>query len=125
MHAFLKSASAFLLLLPAAGCWQATESGPPNMMPNILGALQIGDARERDAALGTACRDAAEQGSGPAVLMGIPRIEDSPLRDKVAEECAVKLSDMGQSEAAIEVARLISDQSKRDELVARLGGGGE
>src|SRR5262245_43575807 len=77
MHAFLKSAPVVLLLLSAGGCGPASESGPPNMMPNILGALQIGDARERDSALATACREAADQGSGPAVLMGVPRIEDS------------------------------------------------
>jgi len=125
MHAFLKFAPVFLVLLSAGGCGHATESGPPNMMPNILGALQIGDARERDSALGTACREAADQGSGPAVLMGVPRIEDSRLRDEVAEECATKLTDMGQTEAAIEVARLISDQSKREQLLARLGADGE
>ncbi|MGE5193612.1 MAG: hypothetical protein ACM3U2_14045 [Deltaproteobacteria bacterium] len=121
MHAILKLASVFLLLLLAGGCQQAEESGPPNMMPNILGALQIRDAKERDAALATACRESADQGSGPTVLMGIPRIEDSGLRDEVAEECAITLGDVGQMEAAVEVARLISDQPKRDELLAKLG----
>jgi hypothetical protein len=121
MHRLLKLTSVFLLLLLAGGCQQAKESGPPNMMPNILGALQIRDARERDAALATACREAADQGSGPAVLMGVPRIEDSGLRDEVAQECAITLGDVRQMEAAVEVAKLISDQPKRDELLAKLG----
>jgi len=121
MHLLLKLTSLFLLLLSAGGCQQAKESGPPNMMPHILGALQIRDATERDAALATACREAADQGSGPAVLMGIQRIEDGSLRDEVAQECAVALGDLGQIKAAVEIARLISDQPKRDELLAKLG----
>jgi hypothetical protein len=113
--------SVFLLFVAAGGCREANDPGPPNMMPNILGALQIRDASQRDAALAAACREAAGQGSGPAVLMGIPRIEDGGLRDEAAQECAATLGDLGQTEAAVEVAGLISDQPKRDELLARLG----
>ncbi len=120
MHPVLKISSVFVLLILAGGCQGQKEPGPPNMMPNILGALQIRDARERDAALASACRESADQGSGPAVLMGIPRIEDGGLRDEIAEECAMTLSEVGQTEAAIEVARLISDQAKRDDLLAKL-----
>jgi hypothetical protein len=121
MHSLVKITALFLLFAAAGGCRQGSDPGPPNMMPKILGALQIRDARERDAALAAACREAAEQGSGPAVLMGIPRIEESGLHDDIAQECAVTLGDLGQTEAAVEVARLISDQPRRDELLAKLG----
>src|SRR5262245_16039526 len=114
MNSSLKLTCLLALFLATGGCRPAAESGPPNMMPSILGALQIPDAKERDAALKTACREAADEGSGPAVLMGVPRIEDSALRDQVAEECAIALGDAGQSEAAAEVARLISDEPKRN-----------
>src|SRR5258708_5523004 len=114
MRPILKLAYIFLLLFLAGGCQGGKEPGPPHMMPSILGALQIRDARERDAALATACRESADQGSGPAVLMGIPRIEDISLRDEVAEECAMTLGDVGQTEAAVEVAKLIGDQAIRD-----------
>ena len=90
------------------------------MMREILGALQIRDGKERDAALATACRESADQGSAPAVLMGISRIDDSSLRDEVAEDCAVILGDGGQPEAAIDVAKLISSESRRDDLLAKL-----
>ena len=121
MRTLVKSTAIFLLLFSAGGCHDAKEPGPPNMLPQLMGALQIRDARERDAALATACREAADQGSGPAVVMGVSRIEESALRDEVAENCALKLGDFGQTEAAVEVARQISDQPKRDEILATLG----
>jgi len=91
-------------------------------MPEVLGAMQIPDVKARDAALATACRESADQGSAPAVLMGVPRIEDANLRDEVAADCAVTLDTAGQSEAAVNVANLISTESKRDALLAKLKG---
>lgn len=120
MRPILTRAPLLLLFVVVVGCGPRTDPGPPNMMPNVLGALQIADVRERNAALATACRESAENGSGPAVLMGIPRIEDGDLRDALAEECARALSEGGQAEAALEVAKLISAQGRRDELLAEL-----
>jgi hypothetical protein len=120
MRPVLKATFVLLLLFSAGACQPAKEPGPPNMMPKILGALQIRDGKERDAALATACRESADQGSGPAVLMGIPRIEDSNLRDEIAERCAVTLLDAGQMEAAVDVANLISNPAKRDDLLTML-----
>jgi hypothetical protein len=122
MRSLLIIAPVILVLSYAGGC-QKADPGPPNMMPQILGALQIRDGNERDATLATACRESAGQGSAPAVLMGIPRIEDSSLRDEVAAECAGILADDGQTDAAIETAKLISSESKRSELLEKLTGG--
>ncbi|HEY3966758.1 MAG TPA: hypothetical protein VGM05_19505 [Planctomycetaceae bacterium] len=122
MRSELKFAVFVVVLFLCGGCEQK-DPGPPNMMPQILGALQIRDARERDAALAAACRESADQGSAPAVLMGIQRIEDVDLRDEVAADCAISLGDSGQIEAAVEVAKLISSESKRDELLAKLMAG--
>jgi hypothetical protein len=110
-----------VVLVLSAGC-RPTDPGPPNMMPEVLGALQIPDVKARDAALAAACRESADQGSAPAVLMGVPRIEDVNLRDDVAADCAVALDSAGQSEAAVNVANLISGESKRDALLAKLKG---
>jgi hypothetical protein len=119
MRTVLTLAPLIALLVLSGGCRRA-DPGPPNMMPEILGALQIRDGNERDAALATACRESADQGSAPAVLMGIPRIENVSLRDEVAEDCAVILGDGGQTDAAVDVAKLISRESKRDALLAKL-----
>ena len=119
MRSVLKFAPIIVVLVLSVGC-QPADPGPPNMMPEILGALQIRDDKERDAALATACRESADQGSAPAVLMGIPRIENASLRDEVAEDCAVILGDGGQTEAAVDVAKLISSESKRNPLLAKL-----
>ena len=120
---FARIQLAFLICICAGclcgGCHEA-DPGPPNMMREVLGALQIRDGKERDAALATACRESADQGSAPAVLMGIPRIEEGELRDKVAEDCAVILQDSGQPEAATDVAKLITIEAKRNELLAKL-----
>jgi hypothetical protein len=123
MRSVLRLALLSLFVLAVSGCSGAPESGPPNMMPNILGALRIADPKERDAALATACREAAEEGSGLAVLMGLPKIEDISRRDESAEECATILQDAGQTEAAVEAAKLLSDEAKREALVAKLKGG--
>jgi hypothetical protein len=119
MRSVLKLALLIVVLGLSGGC-QPPDPGPPNMMPEILGALKITDAKERDAALATACRESADQGSAPAVLMGIPRIEDPELRDEVAESCAVVLDDGGQTEAAVDVVKLISSEPKRDAVLAKL-----
>ncbi|MBS0262909.1 MAG: hypothetical protein JSS02_13225 [Planctomycetes bacterium] len=113
-----------LLLVLLAGC-ERPEAGPPNMMPEILGALQITDSQERDTALAQACRHAAEQGSAPAVMMGLPRIDNVTLRDTVAADCAEVLNEAGQSAAAEDVARLISDETKRNAALAEVGAGGD
>src|SRR5690242_14478568 len=78
MRSVLKLAPMIVVLVLSGGC-QPADPGPPNMMPEILGALTIPDGKERDAALATACRESADQGSAPAVLMGIPRIENASL----------------------------------------------
>jgi len=119
MRTLRKLAPVILMLALSGGCKPA-DPGPPNIMPEILGALKISDGRERDAALAKVCRDAADQGSAPAVLMGLPRIEDAGLRDKVAEDCAMILDAAGQTEAAVDVVKLISSESKRDALLAKL-----
>lgn len=93
------------------------------MLHEILGALQIRDAKARDAALATACRESADQGSAPTVLLGIPKIEDVTLRDQVAEECAVTLDESGQTEAAVDAAKLISSEPRRNQLLAKLQAG--
>ncbi len=111
-----------LVLLIFSGCQQA-DPGPPNMMHEILGALQIRDGKERDTALATACRESADQGVAPAVLMGIPHIEDWSLRDQVAEECAGALDETGQTDAAVDVAKLISSEPRRDQVLAKLTAG--
>jgi len=119
MRPVLKLAPLILTLALSGGCGPA-DPGPPNMMPEILGALKISDGKARDAALAKACRDSADQGSAPAVLMGLARIADALLRDEVAADCAVSLDDAGQTEAAVDVVKLISSETKRDALLARL-----
>jgi hypothetical protein len=120
MTSILKLFPFFVLLFLAGGCNPPPESGPPNMMHHVLGALQMQDARERDTALASACREAAEQGSGPVVMMGVPRVHDATLREQVAEECALALGEAGEAEAAADVAKLIASEKKRHEVLAKV-----
>jgi hypothetical protein len=119
MHSVLRILALFWVLTISGGCHKP-DPAPPNTMRNILGALRISDPTERDSALATACRESADQGVAPSVLMGLPRIENVELRDEVAEYCASSLDDAGQGDAAEEVAKLISDESKRKALLAKL-----
>ncbi len=52
--------------------------------------------------------------------MGLPRIENTGLRDEVAEDCAMILDAAGQTEAAVDVAKVILSETKRDALLAKL-----
>ncbi len=122
MNSVIKCVLSFLGLFFCIGC-QKADPGPPNMMREVVGALQIRDAKERDTALATACRESADEGSAPAVLMGLPHIEDVNLRDDVAEECAGTLEEAGHNEAAVDVAKLISSEARRTKVLASLKGG--
>ena len=101
------------------GCEKA-DPGPPNTMRAVLGALQIRDVEERDRALATACRESADHGAVPSVLMGLQRIESPALKDDVAEYCAIALNEHGESDGAEDVAKLISDESKRKKVLSKL-----
>lgn len=74
----------------------------------------------RDQKLAEVCREAADEKAWPAVLMGAQKIEEPSLRDDVAEDCARKLLDLGQKDGASEVAKLIADQTRQDELLEEL-----
>jgi hypothetical protein len=120
MNSVLKLLPLSALLFLAGGCKPPPEPEAPNVLHHVVGALQMQDAKQRDTALADACREAAAQGAGPVVMMGVPRIDDGSLRDQVAEDCALALGEAGETDAAAEAARLISNEQKRNEVLAKL-----
>jgi hypothetical protein len=110
-----------LLCVAQTSCQKTNSTEQPNTLHLVIGAARIANPKERDAALAEACRESANQGVSQAVLMGVPQINERTLRDAVAEECATTLDAAGQNEAAVEIAKLITDQTKREEMLATLG----
>jgi hypothetical protein len=113
----------FLVLLAAAGCQPAQPGGSNEGMREVLGALQVHGVKPRDQALASSCRNAAEHGFGEAVLIGVPRIESKPLRDEVAADCALRLHEKKQPEAAGNVAKLIGNPTARGDVLSKLNTG--
>ncbi len=94
-------ASLFLLV----GCGR-TEPEPVSMMHQVLGALQIPDKRDRNAALATACRDCAAAGDLESVLLGVPRITEKKLHDEVVHDCVQKFIQAGRDGDAKKISEL-------------------
>lgn len=116
------------LLLPMVGgllmgCSDAPPPEQPNPLHQVIGASQIRNPKERDAALVEACRESAANSSTNALTMGIPQIGDVTLRDSIAIECATTLFDNGKTEDAATVAKLITDKTKRESLLSDFGEG--
>jgi hypothetical protein len=120
---FVRRAALVLIPLASLGCQPANPVPSNEGMPEVLGALQVHGVKQRDDALATSCRSAADRGGGPAVLTGLPRIDNQTLRDEVAADCALKLHGRNEREAAAEVARLITNPAARDELLSKLNEG--
>lgn len=112
-----------LFLLATPGCLPGQPAESNEGMQDVLGALQVHGVKQRDEALAGSCRNAADRGFPEAVLLGIPRIENKTLRDEVAADCAQKLHDRQQAEAAGQVAALIANPAARERVRLQLNPG--
>jgi hypothetical protein len=107
------------LLAMLVGC-KSKPISAADAMARVDAAIQINNPTDRDTALGTACRSAAEAGADDAVLKGVNKIGNPSTRDEVEEDCAIKLRDAGKRAAAGNVARLIGNPSDRDNVLKKL-----
>lgn len=80
-------------------------------------ALAITDANVRGSTLTVVAKDAAEAGNAEVVKKAVAGIPDTKVLDRAAQNCARKLADKGHHEAANEVAKMISDQKLRDNVL--------
>jgi hypothetical protein len=65
-------------------------------------------------------KDAAVAGEGEIIKQALKGIENVTLRDNTAAECALKLNERGQRTLALEVAKIISLNDLRDQILDQL-----
>jgi hypothetical protein len=92
-------------------------------MNRLEAALKISEQKQRVAALASVCTDSAKAGLGEVVLQGVAKIGEPALRDQTAAECALSLHESGQGAAANDVAKQVSDPTKRDDVLKSLSSG--
>jgi predicted Ser/Thr protein kinase len=83
-------------------------------------ALAIRDKAVRDEALVGLAGGVAAKGMYKIVLDALAAVHDGEKRDLAAADCALKLAPMEQSEAATQVAMIIRDKSRRDDVLSQL-----
>src|SRR4051794_30508137 len=110
-------------VLAGAGCQERKPVSGEEALARVDAALQINNLNARDEALATACRDAARAGAADAVQKGLKGMTNKTLRDQLAEDCAYKLRDAGQSAAALDAAKQIQHVAKRDAALKNLASG--
>jgi hypothetical protein len=99
---------------------KTTSPSPPNFQVRLDAALAISDPSAKDRALTTLAKDATEAGEAEIVKKAVDKISDPQTKDMAADRAALKLSSMGKAADAVEVAKMINDQSLRDGLLSKL-----
>ena len=87
------------------------------MESRLDSALAIQDVVFRNTVLTDVAEDAARDKNVEVVKKAIAGITDTKLHDTAAHSCAMTLWVSHQREAAKEVAKTITDQSERDDLL--------
>ena len=122
MRSFLLLILLAILSGLGAGCSgdKPSPQPPPNFQPRLDAALAIGDPTARDRALTSLAKDATEAGEVEIVKKAVDKISDPHTKDITADRAALKLSSMGKSAEAVEVAKMINDKALRDGLLSKL-----
>jgi len=90
--------------------------------PQLRLARSIDNPIQRAEAVATATEAAASIGDLATVKSGLRDLTDDPRHDEVAERCAIQLGNGAHWFAAIEVARLIKDDTRRKAALIKVGG---
>ena len=117
----------FCLLLVAGGCQSQSlsEADAPRseMAGRLDAALEIKDETARLNALIRVAEDSAEAGDGDVVLQAIAEIREGTARDNVSETCSEYLARSGNTSDATNVAKQISDETRRLNVLNRIANG--
>ena len=96
---------------------------PTSLAMRLDAARGIAFMNQRDEALGSVARDAAQAGDVAITKEALQGMTFMLRRDAAAEDCALKLSEAGHGPAAVEVAKLITFMNKRDAVLKKLAMG--
>jgi len=78
---------------------------------------------QRDEALKAIAEDAAAVGETGLVKQALEKFTVANLKDEAAASCALTLSAAGKDQAAVEVAKVMSNVNKRDEVLQKIAKG--
>lgn len=108
-----------VLLLAPLGC----GNKKPSLDERLTAAEAITDPTDSDKALETVAREAASAGKSDVVSKALKKMHDEDKRDQVAGACAFDLAKHGKGKAANEIAKLIGNKKKHDEVLEKLAKG--
>jgi serine/threonine protein kinase len=86
----------------------------------LAAAALLSDLSERDSAMTTLARDAANAGVREILLSSLQRISDPQVHDKIAAETALLLKKKGLTPFSLEVANAIIDTQERNRALSEL-----
>ena len=126
MKQLLNHLPVFAILL-FMGCSEHRTSHVTSEQLNgrLTAALAVNDMNQRDVALKSVAQDAAEAAQGEIVKRAVYEIHDAALMDQVTYDCALKLVERGQAQAAADAAKMLHDTSKANEVLGRIARGGK
>jgi hypothetical protein len=98
-------------------------SGDPQAIvaghPKLQAALAMSSSPEKDRTLADVAREAADEGESQVALLALKAIQDAKLRDETAATCALVIDENEGFEAAMPVARLIQEDTRRNEVLRK------
>lgn len=126
MNKLLSHLLMFTVLL-VAGCSdrRTSPATTEKFRARLTAALAITDMTKRNDALTSVAQDAAEVAEGEIVKRAIYEMSDSSLQDKAAYDCAMKLVKRNQAQVATDVAKLMHDTRKMNEVLSQIAKGGK
>jgi hypothetical protein len=107
----------------SGGTGSRAENSEGSLASRFKAAKAITVQHERDTALAKLAEDAAVAGEPELVKKSVLEITAMPDRDAAAAASAVKLARAKREDAAVEVARLITDQAQRDTVLGAIARG--
>jgi tRNA A-37 threonylcarbamoyl transferase component Bud32 len=86
----------------------------------LLAALTIASEDSRDQTLATIAKDAAEVKATGVVMRGLAEMRNQTLRDETASACALTLARFANAAAAMQLAIMIQDKTRREAVLSQV-----
>jgi hypothetical protein len=114
-----------------AGCGRDAVPPPKNgakatsdqLSGRLDAAMAMTNSNQRDEALQVLVADAATAGEGEMVKEVLAKFTSTNLKDDAAVEAALALAEVGQAQAATDIAKTMSNLNQRDEVLAKIAKG--
>ena len=106
-----------ICLLQLPGC---SNDANPNHQSRLDAATEMNNVTDRNTALAKVAIDAAAAGEGEVVKKAVSAITVEDKKMRTARDSALALAKAGQGNAAVEVAKMISQVTMRDDTLKKI-----